>query len=433
MRMKKIIAPTMKEALARMKKELGEDAVLLSTRTARLDAQGAEVVEIIAALDEALQQATASMQGGNADMQPAMGRSTSEKAENPTHAAPKATSNAPASTAATPSTAPQNSRAASLSAAKRSQENLQNTEIQLTSALLGIKAELTEMREMIDILSDSIRYKHSASMGQLASYIYKRAIDADLQEDEALRVAGLTLAHGPYESNDAACMYARNLLAKDIQIAPPLQKKDRPTVIAFIGPTGCGKTTALARLAAICKLLMKAQVHILSADSFKVGGADQLQTIASIAGIPFQAAYSTQEVRQAVKQENPRRDFVFIDTVGRSPLNKQHRAELAAVLESAEPDITYLVLPATLSQPSFALALQAFSTLNPTALILTKLDETATLGPIITSLRSQPLPLAYFTDGQRIPEDIEPASAARLTGEIIPLYSSFFLNQDHTE
>ena len=167
-------------------------------------------------------------------------------------------------------------------------------------------------------------------------------------------------------------------------------------------------------------MLFKANVLIISSDTYKVGGTDQLQTFASIAGIPFEVAYNSQELRQIVKQEKSKRDIILIDTVGRSQRDKKMLLELSAYREAALPDITYLVQSATVNEHTFLDVMDKFSILSPDALILTKIDEAVSLGALIGILRKQTLPLAYFTTGQSIPDDIEPADVERIGTHIIP-------------
>lgn len=384
MRIKKYIASTMKEAMTQMRTELGEDAVILSSRT--MSAQGASgtAVELVAALDS-------ETTGTPATLRPIV---SSLKSQNEIKA--EITEEQPLKT-------PENNSAALLQQAAFSQ--LQN--------------EIHSLREMLSDVSDNVRYRYSAALGPMYSRIFKRLRTEDIKEETALQIVGELSSQGPHPDITEAITQARRILLNHISIADPLQNNGERKVVLCVGTTGSGKTTTIAKLAVLMKLVFKANTLIISADSYKVGGAEQLQTFAAIAGIPFQVAYSTQELRQLLRQET-QRDFIFIDTTGRSQQNKAQMNDLAATAEAATPDITYLIQSATTSEATIKQVLKSFKNIRPDALILTKLDEAASLGGIIDALEQHRLPLAYLCTGQQIPDDIEPASREQLAEKILP-------------
>ncbi len=392
MKMKKYLAPSMKDGLELMRKELGDDAIILSTRTVK-SSEG-EIVEIVATNEEpsaySLPERLES-QGG-----------VPEKEE-------------------TAPTRKRNSSPKRNELKKRElQQVTQSTDVGDTVNLVQLRREIAEMRSTLDGLRDAIRYRHSATLGKLYNDLYKKLRNAELSEDESLRYIGLLAARGPFPSIEEALRTLRMLVTEHLRVIPPLEPKSHCTTALFVGTTGSGKTITIAKLAAVCKLLFKANVLIISSDTYKVGGTDQLQTFASIAGIPFEVAYNSQELRQIVKQEKSKRDIILIDTIGRSQRDKKMLLELSAYREAALPDITYLVQSATVNEHTFLDVMDKFSILSPDALILTKIDEAVSLGALIGILRKQTLPLAYFTTGQSIPDDIEPADVERIGTHIIP-------------
>lgn len=373
-----------------MRKELGDDAVILSTRNVKVDGSE-DIIEIIAALDEQLVSRAAEL-------------------HNETTTAPK------------PPVKQQKQNTAKKSSQQLSEKKTDPKEdtdsLNTTAALLQLRNDIREIKDAVTTLSGALPYRYAAMISNEARHLYSLLRDSDFTDDEALRITGLTTAQSSSNINNMLTT-ARAVISSDLTVFPALEMRPPVTTVAFIGTTGGGKTTTITKLAAICKLLFKANILIVSADTYKVGGAEQLQTFASIAGIPFLTAYNSQELRQIIKQES-KRDFIFIDTVGRSQQRRQHILEIGAYLEAATPDITYLVQSANVSEKTFAEVLERFSPLEPNALILTKLDETAGLGGIISVLRRQKLPLAYFTTGQKIPDDIETARAERLAELVLP-------------
>jgi len=388
--MKKFIAPNMKEGIAQMRKELGEDAVILSTRNVKVDGSD-DIIEIIAALDDQLVSHAAELH--DAPVNPPKSTAKQQKLT---------------ATKKIPAQLPE----------KKAEPKEDTDSLNTTAALLQLRNDIRDIKDAVSSLSVALPYRYAAMLSDASKHLYTLLRTSDFSDDEALRITGLAAAQSCNNSKQIPSA-ARTIISSDLTVFPALEMRQPVTTVAFIGTTGGGKTTTITKLAAICKLLFKANILIVSADTYKVGGAEQLQTFASIAGIPFLTAYNSQELRQIIKQES-KRDFIFIDTVGRSQQRRQHLLEIGAYLEAATPDITYLVQSANVSEKTFAEILERFSALEPNALILTKLDETAGLGGIISVLRRQKLPLAYFTTGQKIPDDIETARAERLAELVVP-------------
>lgn len=187
-------------------------------------------------------------------------------------------------------------------------------------------------------------------------------------------------------------------------------------VMAFIGPTGVGKTTTLAKVAARLSLLEKKKVGLLTIDTYRIGAVQQLNIYGEILGLPVEVALTPQELRQKVEAYGDR-DVILIDTVGRSPRNDLRLAELRAFLEGLEGLDSYLVLSCTTRSRDLEAIVASYGQLKPAWLIFTKLDETNCLGGIINVVATTGLPVAYITNGQNVPDDIEkvgPEKLARL-------------------
>ena len=188
---------------------------------------------------------------------------------------------------------------------------------------------------------------------------------------------------------------------------------DRPRVIALIGPTGVGKTTTVAKLAATYKLRHQKKVGLITSDTYRIAAVEQLKTYAGIIGLPLKVANSPQEMSQAIESlQNC--DIIVVDTAGRSQNDRQRLAELAEFSAAAKPDETHLVLSTTVGDNVLRKTAERFRALGPDRCILTKLDEAVTTGPIAGLCDRIGLPLSFVTVGQEVPDDIEPARADRL-------------------
>ena len=201
-------------------------------------------------------------------------------------------------------------------------------------------------------------------------------------------------------------------------LAPAWPGKPPGRVMALIGPTGVGKTTTLAKLAARYRLLERKKVGLITIDTYRVGAVQQLSIYGEILGVPVEAAFTPQELRQKVERFADR-DVVLIDTVGRSPRNDLRLAELQSFLDTLDQVDSFLVLSCTTRAKDLEEAAAKYGRLKPSWLIFTKLDESTYRGAIVNVVASTGLPVAYITNGQNVPDDIERASPERLARLIL--------------
>ncbi|MBM3215310.1 flagellar biosynthesis protein FlhF [Candidatus Poribacteria bacterium] len=217
----------------------------------------------------------------------------------------------------------------------------------------------------------------------------------------------------PSANMDTVREAVRRGIDKHLKVAGEIRTQEASHLIAFVGPTGVGKTTTIAKLAARYHLQEKRPVRLVSVDTYRIAGADQLRTYARILGVPCDVAATPQGLAE-IRQQAPRGEMLFLDTPGRSPRNSQQLAELRHLLDAAEPSETHLVVSSTTRLADLWEIARGFHALDPNRLIFTKLDESASYGNIVNFSYHQRLPLAYFTTGQTVPDDIEAASPDRL-------------------
>jgi flagellar biosynthesis protein FlhF len=191
-------------------------------------------------------------------------------------------------------------------------------------------------------------------------------------------------------------------------------------VVALVGPTGVGKTTTIAKLAANYRLKEGRRVGLITVDTYRIAAVEQLRTYAEIIDLPMEVVSTPREVRQAVRNM---RDFdlVLMDTAGRSPRDEVRIRELRAMLTEAEPHEVHLVLSAAASARSLTAAAEKFAPVGVTALAITKLDEATGLGNLVALARNSRLPFSYLTDGQTVPDDIAVAEPRPLAQMILNL------------
>ncbi len=193
---------------------------------------------------------------------------------------------------------------------------------------------------------------------------------------------------------------------KPIEITPA---QKGPKVIFFIGPTGVGKTTTIAKIASKFSVESGRKVALLTADTYRIAAAEQLRTYANILEVPFRVIYSTEEIEQALRDFR-NYDFIMVDTAGHSHQNEAQKEAMGNFVHSvdgmAEKEV-FLVLSATTKYRDLISIADTYSAMTEYKLIFTKLDETTTLGNLLNLKLHTGAPLSYVTYGQNVPDDIE--------------------------
>lgn len=202
----------------------------------------------------------------------------------------------------------------------------------------------------------------------------------------------------------------------------PMNRVDpaKPQIVVAVGPTGVGKTTTIAKIASEALLKRKMKVALINLDTYKVGAFDQLVTYAKILNIPFRSAGSVADLTAAL-QEFAAYDLILVDTTGRSHRDVESIQEMQKVVSQLSGARIELVLSATTRDTELAEMMNRFSCFKPSGLIISKLDEASVYGGIYNLTQKSALPLTYFTTGQRVPEDIEEATAERLVALVMDI------------
>lgn len=197
----------------------------------------------------------------------------------------------------------------------------------------------------------------------------------------------------------------RNTIINQILVQPlETRRSPGPTVIAMVGPTGVGKTTSAAKLAAWFSLREQQKVTLLSMDCYRIGATEQLRTYASIMRIPSEIVLRRQDLVGAVNRHLDS-DLIIIDTAGKSPYDQDHVAELSQWFAPFDRIKPLLVLNATTKKDDLKKIIEAYMPMGISSLILSKIDETRTYAVLCQQVASAQLPVSYLACGQRVPED----------------------------
>jgi flagellar biosynthesis protein FlhF len=187
------------------------------------------------------------------------------------------------------------------------------------------------------------------------------------------------------------------------------RRAGRPYIIALVGPTGAGKTTTIAKLAANAHAFGTWNVGFVTLDTFRVAGLEQIATYAEITGCPLEAAYDADDAQRALTQLGAL-DVILVDTPGRSPRSAARDEEWWPILRAMRPDEIHLVIPAGIRPDVAITALSVHAELRPTHLLLSRLDDVPDDIGLADLASLLALPARWLTDGLDVPADLKPAS-----------------------
>ncbi|WP_339744432.1 flagellar biosynthesis protein FlhF [uncultured Rubinisphaera sp.] len=424
-------AETMQQALLQVREDLGPDALILHTRQvpihSRLPWQKDRIVtEIVAVLEQTKRQRpqpvtavkTTSPDREQIEETPPPDLS----AYNRKAAPPIQESRISAAEPRIPTHEPVNSEQTppAISNPETPTPQPELSESQKLESLF--KERIDSLQAMVEQLTTQVRNGMSSDIPPELFSLFTELIDAEVEESVARELIGrLKQRCGVNELSDSQGL-RRQLFAmieSSIQCRGPIETKPgQQKIVAMVGPTGVGKTTTIAKLAANFRLRDNVRMGLITVDTYRIAAVDQLRTYAEIIDLPMKVVSTAVEMKQAVA-EFAGMDLILIDTAGRSPRDEVKLQELKAVLGDIVVDDVHLVLSATTGYRHLRTTAEQFKSVGLTSVILTKLDEAPSLGAILNITSKLGLPLSYLTTGQNVPKDIEPAQPTRATRLIL--------------
>lgn len=410
MRIKKFVARSLKEATEQMKKELGPEAIVISsrkvTRGGPFNFLGKDEFEVTGALDEA----------------PAAAQNTYRRR------APAAPAQFERQLERSRATLDEEHALEGLRRIAEQFGERPAEEPRTTGRRRGDPAELVELRSDIEdvkgtlkAIVEQLKYQRMPPLPDMLQKAYGTLVQHDVDEKLAADIIQAVYARSNQDHIANRSYLEKQLLATIAGFIPTAgaekPRRKRTRVIALVGPTGVGKTTTIAKLAAINKLLSGLDVGLISADTYRIGAIEQLRTFAGIADIPMEVVYKPVEMGAALRKLRGK-DLIFLDTVGRSQRSRKELYDLAKFVFAAEPDETHLVLNASTNVKTCEEIIDQFKVVKPNRLIFSKLDEAATYGPMLSIIHKHNLPLSYVTTGQAVPDDIRQVESAQLAAMV---------------
>jgi flagellar biosynthesis protein FlhF len=426
MKIKRYTAPSMRAALALVRSEQGPDAVILSSR------RGDDGIEVIAAVDydealfaDATRQRAASaapaeveavVAAAQAPREPmiaeAMRAAALSVAPPPVKASPPTRPAAPPARAAAPAQAraavPAPTRTAPTQTVPTRPAVVATRPDSVSGA--AVQREIQDLRRMLETGLAGMTWNDKRLREPLRARVLEELTAMDIAPDVAQALAELTPRRTGLE-NPSHIPLA--LLCRHLPMTNDLTSVTGG-ITAVVGPTGAGKTTTIAKLAARwCMLHGSQDLALVSTDGYRIGAREQLNTFARILGVPMHAANTGKELARVIERLKSKK-LILIDTAGMGPRDVRLTEQLAALRLGAARAKVLLALPAQGEANALDEIVCAFAGIKPAASIITKVDEAASLGAVISATLRHKLKIAYICNGQRVPEDLHAAHPKRV-------------------
>ena len=279
-----------------------------------------------------------------------------------------------------------------------------------------LQGQLADLQSMVEDLCRRSSESKQDGLPESLFHLFADLIDAQVNEELARELVERLRNASAGDLEDPLLLKARlaRLIEEEIDCCGPIQvTPGQRRLVALVGPTGVGKTTTIAKLAANIHLRDRRRVGLITVDTYRIAAVDQLRTYADIIDLPMEVVATPRDMRAAVARLADL-DLVLMDTAGRSPRDEVRIQELKSMLAEARADEVHLVLSSVASTASMKKSAERFAEVGATAVILTKLDEATGLGNLLPLLRSCRLPLSYVTNGQNVPHDIAAADRRKL-------------------
>lgn len=407
MRIKKYTARTEQEAIEKVKEELGLEALILNIK--KTQPKG-----IFAFARKPLVEVTAAYTDQGTKEPP--GRENEKAKESADKAAPPATDSKAAETV------------------MKDKKLIQQQE-----KIKALESKLTNTEEMLETAVSRLSLKrynlYDAGTRKYENNMIQLFHDTLLEQGVSCEIAEKILDIA--DSIDESDKIDINLIVKIVynsiinilgspEPVQPAKKQDTAKVIVFLGPTGVGKTTTIAKLSSLFILNHKLKVGLITADTYRIAAVEQLRTYAEILGIDVGVVYNSKELKDQLHQMNKLHDLILLDTAGRSHKNHENLNELKELLKSVPTSEHYLVLSTTTRCDDLLAIVETYSSITDFKIIFTKLDETGCLGSILNICYLTNKKMSYVTNGQNVPEDISVARPEIVARALLGLGSEVF-------
>ncbi|MGB4201581.1 MAG: flagellar biosynthesis protein FlhF [Thermotogota bacterium] len=437
MKIKKYVVEDVKDALKQIKRDLGEDAVILGTRKFKsggfLGFGSRTKYEVTAVAEEKKEEIKSKTPPKDEEWIDSKKLYELKRILSKNVQAQAETSPSPKERPKTPSV-PSTGYSVGLPKAEKVDEDSSFTRLSGVPAtewgggddagardVSGLRKDMLAMKRMIQDLSVKIGKEHYLpGLPERFRRIYEALIDQEVNQDLSRRMVEslrIVTNDGMDNTMEVERKFSE-VLSPAIRTDNFIKNHEKGDILFFIGPTGVGKTTTLTKIAAMLSLEMRKRIGILTIDTYRIAAVDQLKTSADIMGIGVGVAYNPKELSMLLERFKDF-DLVLVDTAGRNQKNELQMNELSRYLQIVNPKYKLLTMSMNTRSKDMYSIIEHFSVIAPTHLILTKMDETSVYGSFLELSSRYDIPVCFITNGQRIPEDIMIADSKRLASFIV--------------
>lgn len=281
--------------------------------------------------------------------------------------------------------------------------------------------DLNELKELVKIVNSEVQRDGiplPAPVHELKRLLRKQELHTEVIDDIIKMVLERWYIVGGNKPMEELKKWVREYLIQKISSLPFGGISFNKKFINIVGPTGVGKTTTLAKIAAFCMLQHKKRIAFITTDTYRIAAIEQLKTYANILNVPIEVCYNLHDFQKA-QEKLSAYDLVFIDTAGRNFRNQKYVEDLKEIIDFKQEMETLLVLSLTSKQTDMEEIMQQFSLIHIDKLIFTKTDETSTHGAMFNMIYKEKKALAYITNGQNVPDDIDIATPENVINYIV--------------
>jgi len=430
MKIKRVFAQDMRQAIRKVREELGPEAVILSSRNVE---GGVEVVSAVDYDERVIQAAAAERAPEPAMPRPSLFAQALENAQRREPPAPSKPAKPVEAARSRLNIAIDDDLSDAISFAEPSRPEPEpqprrpepvaapTVEWSQDPALQAMRQEIKVLRSLFENQLTMMDWGQQARRQPVRATLLRQLHELGLGSDVCRKLADHL---GSEEDPELALEKALAVIAKSTPVTND-DILDRGGIVAVVGPTGVGKTTTVAKLAARFALRHgRNSVALLTTDNFRIGAQDQLRNFARILGVPVYTATNPTELKSLLEDLRDKR-LVLIDTAGMSQRDMGLSEQFQTLAATGLPIRSYLVMSANTQLAALSETVRAFKRIKPVACILTKLDEATSLGGAITAVLRHQLPVAYLGTGQRVPEDLQPARSDKLIDQARALAESY--------
>lgn len=277
-----------------------------------------------------------------------------------------------------------------------------------------LKKEMTEMKKMLkDMHQSAAHSRFPDEIKPLLSYLEQQDLATDFVSHLGEELFNRMKSEKKDFTTEEQLDIVHQLIEREIGDLPFGGISFNKKYINVIGPTGVGKTTTIAKIAARALLEKKRKIGFITTDTYRIAAIEQLRTYANLMQAPVEIAYNSKDFENAIEKLADR-DLIFIDTAGRNYKEKKYVEDLSRLIDFSLEMETFLVLSVTSKEEDMRTIVEQFNKMPLEKFIFTKMDETGSIGPIFNLMRDYRIGTAYYTDGQEVPEDITEVDSEKL-------------------